>query len=163
MCSANEVANLAAKAARGAGAPPAQAAMFGQAALCHLVAARDFMVLIAALDALPEGPILDHPLLLFKRIEATQEADVIFHHTAFALLQSYIEAQPYLSEIKPQSDGQIEIRLNLHTPKRRVLLPRITLPSPLEKKLQLLAAKTLVPDTAASRLSGAGAGLTDND
>ena len=48
---------LAQKAARGAGAHPAQAAHFGRAVVYHLAAARDEADLIAALDALPSGPI----------------------------------------------------------------------------------------------------------
>ena len=40
---------------------------------------------------------------------------------------------------------------------------RLTLPAPLADKMMALAARTYVPETEASRLSGAGAGLTDND
>lgn len=60
--SVNEVETLAAKAARGAGAPPAQAARFGRAAVHHLAAARDPEALLDALAALPRGPILDNAL-----------------------------------------------------------------------------------------------------
>jgi hypothetical protein len=56
-----EILALATKAARGARAPPEQAARFGQAAVAHLHAGRGEPALIAALDALPGGPILTHP------------------------------------------------------------------------------------------------------
>lgn len=59
--SVNETQMLAQKAARGAGAHPAQAAHFGRAAVCHLAAGRDPGDLLAALDALPEGPIQTLP------------------------------------------------------------------------------------------------------
>ncbi len=59
--SVNETQMLAQKAARGAGAHPAQAAHFGRAAVRHLAAGRDPDDLHAALDALPEGPIQTLP------------------------------------------------------------------------------------------------------
>lgn len=163
ICSANEVATLAAKAARGAGAPSAQAAMFGRAAFCHLVAPRDPQLLSAALDALPDGPILDHPLMILKLLERAQEDLITFHQPASDLLLSYVGALPYSIETKTQPDGQVTITIDLNTPKRPLPIPRVALPPSLSAMLQSLAAKTLVPDTATSRLSGAGAGLTDND
>ncbi|WP_425038213.1 DUF3726 domain-containing protein [Primorskyibacter sp. S187A] len=60
--SVNEIEALATKAARGAGAPPAQAAKFGQAAVRHLAASRAEAALIDALQALPGGPILQFAL-----------------------------------------------------------------------------------------------------
>ena len=55
--SANELEMLAQKAARGAGAYPAQAAHFGKVLVCHLVQNRPINALISALNALPDGPI----------------------------------------------------------------------------------------------------------
>jgi len=43
------------------------------------------------------------------------------------------------------------------------LLDRIAVPDELWRQTEMLAARTYVPATAASRLAGAGAGLTDND
>lgn len=68
--SINEIQNLASKAARGAGAPPAQAARFGRAVVYHVRAGRAERDILDAIDALPHGPILrfarhadpDHPL-----------------------------------------------------------------------------------------------------
>ncbi len=61
--SANEVEMLAQKAARGAGAYPAQAAHFGKAVVVHLSEDRPVGLLLDALDALPEGPIQILPIL----------------------------------------------------------------------------------------------------
>lgn len=59
--SANEVQMLAQKAARGAGAHPAQAAHFGRALVCHLAAGRAVSDLREALALLPDGPIQTLP------------------------------------------------------------------------------------------------------
>jgi hypothetical protein len=61
--SVNEVQMLAQKAARGAGAHPAQAAHFGRAVVCHLAAGREASDLSAALEALPGGPVQTLPFL----------------------------------------------------------------------------------------------------
>lgn len=164
-CSANEVTTLAAKAARGAGAPPAQAVGFGAAALCHLIARRDPAVLRAALDALPEGAILDLPLALAMTIEDGEGAEikgklVVGDFPKLAL--SYLDAQPYTTETK--LDGStLAVTLHLTQPRARKAVARVDLPDDLAAHMQGLAAHLLVPESDASRLSGAGAGLTDND
>ncbi|MEP4198719.1 MAG: hypothetical protein ABJL99_24100 [Aliishimia sp.] len=79
MFSANEVQMLAQKAARGAGAYPAQAAHFGRVVAYHLTANRSADALSSALDALPSGPIQTLPV-------TTDESDVC------ALATSYREA-----------------------------------------------------------------------
>ena len=71
--SSNEVMGLAAKAARGAGAPPAQAAQFGAAAAAHLGAGREIDVLVAALAVLPDGPIMTLPLDIARIAETAQD------------------------------------------------------------------------------------------
>lgn len=60
--SVNELQSLAQKAARGAGAYPAQAAHFGRAVAYHLAAQRDSRALQDALAALPAGPIQTLPM-----------------------------------------------------------------------------------------------------
>jgi len=60
--SVNEIESLGAKAARGAGAPPAQALRFGKALVHHLAQQRDPQEIRMALDALPQGPILTFAL-----------------------------------------------------------------------------------------------------
>ncbi len=162
MHAANEVTTLASKAARGAGAPPAQAAMFGAATCAHLTAGRPTGTITDDLRCLPQGPILDIPVLFQKLIESTPEDEVTAEWALSDLLLSYLEAQPYLTKAT-RKNNRLQIHLSLRDPKQTTPITRVHLPAPLASELQRLAAKILVPDTAASRLSGAGAGLTDND
>lgn len=126
--SVNEIQMLAQKAARGAGAHPAQAAHFGRAVVCHLAAGRAGADLTAALDTLPDGPIQTLP----------------FAPEQTPLGQSYTEACA-ARDTRPEPP------------------PRLTLPEGLFEAFAALAHQTYVPATAASRVGGAGAGLTDND
>ena len=162
MGSANEIAALAAKAARGAGAPPAQAAAFGQATTCHLAAGRDPGLLAQALDALPLGPIAILPGALMRVLESATEDSATGTLPATGLTQSYAEAQPFAQVCTSTGQG-FEITFTLTEPADRPKPARLELPKDLAKKMQSLAARTYVPETEASRLSGAGAGLTDND
>lgn len=165
ILSANELVALATKAARGAGAPPQQAADFGRAALCHFQRGRAPQHLRAALDALPGGPILDVPLGVTRIIEGADCAEAIGVLTLDVpvdLLQSYLDALPYAVETKPSNAG-LSVVVSLETPTPAASAVRITLPGGLASRMGELAARLLVPDTAASRASGAGAGLTDND
>ncbi len=159
--SVNEVTGLAVKAARGAGAPPAQAAQFGAAAVVHICAGRDVQVLGAALDALPAGPIIEYPLVLARIAEAQVEgiAEGAFEVDEEELARSYIEALPCQASLTTDC----VLHLDLNRPAERRQLPRIELPDEVHAKWSALAAKLLVPESDASRISGAGAGLTDND
>ena len=159
--SVNEVTALAVKAARGAGAPPAQATQFGAAAVVHLCAARDVQALDAALDAVPAGPIMEYPLALARIAEAQVEgiAEGAFEVDAAALARSYIEALPCQASLT--TDHVLHLALN--RPAARRDLPRIELSDEVYARWSALAAKLLVPESDASRISGAGAGLTDND
>jgi len=71
--SMNEIQTLAAKDARGACAPPAQAAQFGAAAAAHLVARRNAADLSAALGSLPQGLILTLPLVIARIVEPARD------------------------------------------------------------------------------------------
>lgn len=163
--SAAEVSALGTKAARGAGAPPAQAARFGQVVSLHLMTGRDATDLSAALDALPAGPILDHPLTLDRAMiaaekgEAAELVDVPFD----ALLQSYVEALPFAAEVVRAGPDRLIFRCDLAAPRVPPVLKRICGCDALITQMECLAACTLVPESDLSRLSGAGAGLTDND
>ncbi|THH37195.1 hypothetical protein E4Z66_09735 [Aliishimia ponticola] len=119
---------LAQKAARGGGAYPAQAAHFGRAFVRHVAAGRPLAPVLAALEALPLGPIQTLP----------------FAPDGSALGQSYAEA------CAAPGEGPI-------------LPPRLTCPADVHARLTALAQRILVPQSAASRQAGAGAGLTDND
>lgn len=155
--SANEVAGLATKAALGAGAPPAQAALFGRAAAVHLAAARDPQALEAALAALPAGPVIEVPVALLRLAETAKPGPI--SGVAPALLQSYLAALPYQATLSAQGT----VQLDLATPAAPIAAARLTLPAPLAARWSALAARLLVPETAASRSRGAGAGLSDND
>ncbi|MGC1503965.1 MAG: hypothetical protein WA782_07455 [Sulfitobacter sp.] len=165
MCSANEVMTLAAKAARGAGAPPAQATDFGIAALRHLQAGRDVQNLNDALTLLPDGPVLQLPLALLQMIEnaAGDSATGGFGQAARSdLALSYLDAQPYETKVETV-DGKVQVTLFLAQAKGAPVTSRVRLPDTLAATFLRYAARLLVPESEASRLLGAGAGLTDND
>lgn len=160
--SANEVMTLAAKAARGGGAPPAQAAIFGRAALRHLSADRGEQVLMQALDALPAGPIITLPRFFVELAEQAVEGRAQGMLPAQPLALSYAEAQSYMCEVTQVSE-KLTVTADLTKPADRPVLKRIVLSDTFLLQLEKLGAKLLVPESDASRLSGAGAGLTDND
>ena len=152
---------LASKAARGAGAPPAQSAQFGSAAVLHLAMDRDVSALNTALDALPDGPIIALPLALMRIAEAQVEgiATGVLDQFDAALAQTYVEALPCAAALT--ADGVVHLDLN--RPAKCAVVTRIDLPEKTYAAWTPLAAVLLVPESDASRLSGAGAGLTDND
>ena len=152
---------LAAKAARGAGAPPAQAAQFGAAAAAHLGEGRDIEALSAALGALPDGPIMTLPLVIARIAEQAQEglATGVISVRDVPLAASYVAVLPYLAWL----DTGGTLALDLSRPAKRGAVQRIDLPDAVFKEWSALAARLLVPESDASRLSGAGAGLSDND
>ena len=78
------------------------------------------------------------------------------------LVLSFLDAQPFATQANVVPDG-IDVTCKVETPAARLPPVRITLPAGLARVMQSHAAKRLVPDTAASRAGGAGAGLTDND
>ncbi len=160
--SANEVMTLAAKAARGAGAPPAQASNFGRAVVRHLLAGRDAGDLSNALDALPDGPVIDLPIAFARLQETAGASGQIDCHSWPHLAQSYAVALPFATETDVRDDV-LHITADLQTPAPKTILARIELPDALLEKMTHLAARILVPESDASRLAGAGAGLSDND
>jgi len=159
--SANEVTGLATKAARGAGAPPAQAAQFGAAVAAYLGAGRDIGLLHAALAALPEGPVMTLPLEIARIAEGARDGlatGVIPLHDV-PLAASYVATLPYLAWLSAGGT----LALDLFRPAQRLAVQRIDLPDAAYTEWSALAARLLVPESDASRLSGAGAGLSDND
>lgn len=152
---------LAAHAARGAGAPAAQATQFGAAAVQHLARGRGVAALDAALAALPEGPILQLPLALLRVAEAAQGtcASARLDGAQEPLAHSYVEALPWQAVLG--ADGILEI--DLAKPALRCDLPRLDLAPEVVAAWGKLAARLLVPESEASRRTGAGAGLSDND
>ncbi|MDF1728997.1 MAG: hypothetical protein P1U53_14755, partial [Sulfitobacter sp.] len=140
-----------------------QAALFGQAALCHLAAGRAEEHLHAALEALPEGPIMELPICLIQAEESTlagKEAGPLAPDLPDALILSYAEAQACLTTFDVRK-RQLTTEPALPSPGK--MPPRISLSDALADRMHRLAARLLVPESDASRLAGAGAGLTDND
>lgn len=160
--SVNEVMSLAARAARGAGAPPAQAAAFGRAAMFHLAAERAEGTLTAALEALPRGPILNLPLVFIRVLTEECSDTPLPPDVATELVQSYAEAQPFLTTLHPEGP-QMQITVDRKSASPGPAISRITMSEDLFTFLNHLSARILVPESEASRIAGAGAGLTDND
>lgn len=153
--SANEIAVLATKAAGGAGAPPAQAAQFGAAAVAHLAGGGAIALLDQALGDLPAGgAIIDIPLTLQTAAEAGGALRIAGH----PLLAAYIDSLPCAAHLA----GDV-LHLDLATPAARRAVARVDLPDAAYDRWSALAARLLVPESEASRSGGAGAGLTDND
>lgn len=155
--SCNEVMTLAAKAARGAGLPPAQAAEFGWVAVAHLLAGRPETDLSDAVVAGREGPILKLSLMLRRLLTGASVQPK--RSWPDALLQSYLDTLPVA--VTTTEDGMI-LTEKMHE-KKPTAPARCSLTNALKTILQDHAQRTFVPETEASRSSGAGAGLTDND
>lgn len=163
--SAAEILALATKAARGAGAPPAQAARFGQVAPLHLMAGRKTELLAEALDALPDGPVLSYPLAIDRALTALAQG----HEAEIAgvpfdeLLESYVDTVPFAAEVTHKTQGHVALQVDFTVPRAPAVLHRISGCDALIALMLGLAARTFVPESDQSRKSGAGAGLTDND
>ena len=158
-----EILALATKSARGAGAPPGQAARFGQAAVAHLQAGRGERLLIAALGALPGGPILTHPLRIDAALSEVDGNEVtVLNPDADPLFASYVDALPFLTSERATAEGGV-FGINLAAPRKRLAPRRITGCERLIRHMTELAKAILVPESETSRRAGAGAGLNDND
>lgn len=164
--SASEIAALATKAARGAGAPPEQAARFGKVAAFHLAAGGAPQDLIAAVEALPGGPIVTLPGLFdaaaAKAWDGAAGPCVVPQNHAI-LARSYVAALPYAARCTVLADGDLSVMLDISDPKPAKAAGRIAGCDVLLARFAELAARTFVPESDASRSTGAGAGLTDND
>lgn len=168
--SATEVQALATRAARGAGFPPAQAELFGRACVQHLALDGDAAPLIDALANPADSPILRLPLLLDDVLAAaalTDPVELTLQNGDAALAPSYASLLPVAvldtAIVRHLEQKRLRITLDLATPSRPVLPPRIKVPAQLLVALERLAKNTYVPATDASRRAGAGAGLNDND
>ena len=119
----------------------------------------------AALDALPSGPVLDYPLAIdagLAQAAAGQKAELV-GLSRTELLQSYAEALPCVAALEETAAGTLSLSAEPHRPRAARPSRRITLGAQLVDEMTRLAALTFVPESAQSRSSGAGAGLTDND
>lgn len=165
--SVTEIAALAAKAARGAGAPPAQAARFGQATACHLAARRDARSVTQALEALPSGPIMMLPVVLDAAMAQAWDGSggVLSLPGGMAddLVESYLAALPCEARLHCSETGRLSVTLDITRLRGAGICGRIDAEDAFIEDLARLAARTFVPETEASRTGGAGAGLDDND
>lgn len=159
-----EIAALAGKAARGVGAPPAQAALFGAAAALHLAQGRDPDLLTEALSAVPGGAIIALPLVLQQVLLASRtDAEVeIAWDGDVDLLRSYLDTLHFACQLETDRPEKVTARFVPKTAAEQTPC-RICGCEALLAQMTGLAARTLVPDSAASRSGGAGARTGDDD
>lgn len=174
MRSRNEVEGMALKAARGAGLPIGHAEDFARA--FGLLAAQDFDDLASQINALKTDMhvgIQEDPLRLTgacvmvmpMAIDAVRagETDIrVEIGSDNSLAQAYLQvaAQDHDVLLNLTPDGQLVPRAR---PFDAIPIAAISVASDVWSALSDLAARTYVPASESSRLSGAGAGLTDND
>lgn len=153
--SRNELCALALKAARGAGVPLGHAEDFS-AAVGFM---QTFDGLVGVLDEpLETSAVMTMPLALDALIAGADEIAANIQDTA--LVEGYIGLAKRDYRLDLSFDGAV-LRKGGTAPslaKGPVAVPQATF-----DYLNRFAAKTYVPATEASRLAGAGAGLTDND
>lgn len=157
-----ETQALAERAARGAGVPFAQAARFAAGVARHLAEGRDAADIAQALE--DHEMILDISLDAERVIEAASIKGQPWSGKSDApqLLKSVIEALPCASVVT--FDGQqVQAKLMTAEPSKLARPDRLLVPGALLQQMDDLAKLTYVPDSAASRESGAGAGLMDLD
>ena len=158
-----EILALATKAARGAGAPAGQAQRFGQAAVQHLLRDAGPDELLHALEALPEGEIMNAPVEIDAVLaEATGDVVDITPDVPSALFESYLLSLPF--DVGRRDLGRrTAFSVNCAVPAASNRGRRLDASAQLVARLHRFAEATFVPETEASRSSGAGAGLDDND
>ncbi|WP_299369155.1 hypothetical protein [uncultured Tateyamaria sp.] len=161
-----ELQALGVKAASGAQVPPAQALAFGAMLARHLADEGDEAPVLRALEAPDTIVALAHAVE--RLVEAasispagtasTREGDA----GRRALLVSWLNGLPCRSEVSVAGDT-VRAMLSLVEPSTRARPVRIAVSQRLADALHDLAARTYVPDSAASRAGGAGAGLMELD
>lgn len=160
-----EIQALAVKAASGAQVPPAQALAFGAMCARHLAdggAETPLAQALAAPDTIVE---LAHSVetAIETASLSPRVVDIrVKEPGRRALTISWLASLPCQADITAQAD-RVQARLSLDQPSARGRPARIAVSGTLFDQMQALAARTYVPDSDASRSSGAGAGLTDAD
>jgi hypothetical protein len=179
ICARAEAWALVVKAARGAGVPIGQAEDL--AATMIIAPVEAWLELPAALsDPMTlDGPVerdqliysnartvMDGPSAIDAALMGQEvylgglDAPLTFVIMCYAAEASTSTGLEFLFD----DEGGILLRMSLSAaPKRDEAAGHIDVPDQVWGFLNLLAAKTYVPETAASRAKGAGAGLTDND
>lgn len=171
--SLNEISGMVVKAARGAGVPLGHCEDLGAAAV--YLAATDPVRLDCVIGAL-NGPHLpvDMDGLVFRNARAAMAGpiavDAVLAGTVEVTLED-IDAPRLVLAMCASRGANVDHRnegnaLILKQKYGELIMPvatSVTVSDLLWDQLNTLAAKTYVPATEASRLAGAGAGLTDND
>lgn len=160
-----EVQALATRAAAGAGVPAAQSQAFGAMLARHLADGGAEAPLQSALEA------PDRIIALAQRVEEVIEAASISPRPVKtiepdsaqrALLVSWLAGLPCRTALDVNGDAVLAA-LDLAAPSARSRSDRLMVSAALNSDLGDLAARTYVPDSEASRIMGAGAGLMDTD
>lgn len=162
MRSWSEVQALAERAALGAGVPFAQAARFGAGVARHLADSRPHeLVSQAFADA---DHIVALSLEVDRAIEAASTSANRYDIRAAPelLVASLMQALPCDVRLHPSEQGlAVTVMLDAAPSGQKPL--RIDAPERLWSEMEALAALTYVPESAASRARGAGAGLMELD
>ncbi len=157
-----EVQSMAERAALGLGVPFSQAARFGAAVARHLAEGRP----AGPLAELLEGPeqIIALSLEVERAVElaSTSGATYRVSEGPQIVAASFMHSLPCDVRIEPALDG-LDVRIDLETPQGRTRPTRIEVPNEVWDMMETLAARTYVPESAASQLKGAGAGLMELD
>lgn len=160
-----EIQALAVRAATGAGVPAAQALAFGAMLARHLAdggaqgALRDALETPSLiLDIAHRVEALVETASLSPRVVEAEEPDAAQR----ALMISWLASLPCQSEVEVRGQT-LTARLSLTAPSTRRRPVRITISKALLDDMKSLAARTYVPDSAASRAMGAGAGAMELD
>jgi len=158
--SANQIIATTLKAARGAGFPMAQAEGFATAAAQHLIEGRDEADISQALIHTDDSPIYTLPMVLDEVCLTGSQS--IKDAKLSDLIASYVETAPFQAQCV-RAGRTVLIKHISDKPPTTATAPRVAMSPTLWAHLNKLAAKTYVPASEASRIAGAGAGLTDND
>ncbi len=168
--SRNEIAALVTRAARGAGVALGHAEDFG-AAVAQLPTAADFESVLGQLDGpfdvtVAEGPPLQLRGPIIMILPMAIDAILAGEQTVVVGAQGAL-AQAYLSRAKASTGSEMMLANGVlrfaDAADHPLASGPIDLPKDVVSYLTYFAKATYVPASEASRLSGAGAGLTDND
>lgn len=172
MLALNEIGGMVQKAARGAGIPLGQAEDLGRVAIYMASTSGDISAVTAALEEPPATVDMNwandavtitsgHAALIGPII---RDAFAMGYDTAvLADLRHAPLVGAFMAEcgVALRWDGRVLTRSD--TTVLGLRCTPVDIPAPDWAIWSAHAAKTYVPDSEASRLAGAGAGLTDND
>lgn len=154
---------MAERAALGAGAPFAQAARFGAGVARHLTEGRPAGLVSEAFE--DPDQIIALSLEVDRAIEAasTSGAPYRVRTGPELLIASLMQALPCDVRLHPASEAGLAVTVRLDAAPTGQRPARIDVPDRLWSDMGALAARTYVPESAASQARGAGAGLMELD